>query len=49
MEHTFYKVFFNFSYAVGDADSALILSKGEDLESVEFGGEGVVLLTVGII
>lgn len=39
--------FFYKSYAVGDVDSALILSKGELLECS--GGEGLELFVVGII
>jgi hypothetical protein len=39
-------IFYKF-YAVGDVDSALILSKGELLECS--GGEGLELFVVGII
>ena len=40
-------IFFYKFYAVGDVDSALILSKGELLECS--GGEGLELFVVGII
>ena len=48
LEHILQSLY-NFQ-AVGDVDSALILSKGELLESsVELGGEGLILFAVGII
>ena len=44
--HPILAFFYKF-YAVGDVDSALILSKGELLECS--GGEGLELFVVGII
>ena len=45
--HPILAIFFYKFYAVGDVDSALILSKGELLECS--GGEGLELFVVGII
>ena len=45
--HPILAFFFYKFYAVGDVDSALILSKGELLECS--GGEGLELFVVGII